>query len=102
MDLTLLGMVTLANLEHREKAFSPISVTLSGRAMLVRLAQPENAPTPMHLTPSGMVTLVRLVQYLKAEDPMLATGRPLTAMGIVTAPTAPLYLVIVIVPLLVV
>ena len=77
-------------------------VTPLGIMMLVRLLQPENAPSPMLVTLSGMVMLVRLVQLLKAPFPMLVTGRSVIVSGMTTVPSEPLYLVMVIVPLLVV
>ena len=38
----------------------------------------------MFVTLPGIVTLVRLTQLENAATPILVTGRPLTALGIVT------------------
>jgi hypothetical protein len=77
-------------------------VTLSPIIALVKPVQPSNAPPPMLVTLLGIVTLVRLVQPENAQAPMVVTGRLLVVPGMVTAPPAPVYLVMVIVPLLVV
>ena len=53
------------------------------------------------MTVLGIVTLVRLLQKQKASNPMLMTGRPLIVSGMVTAPPGPVYLVMVIVPLVI-
>ena len=58
MLVTLLGMVTLANLLQSENAQYPMLVTLSGMVILVKSMQPENAASPMLVTlPSSGITL---------------------------------------------
>ena len=55
----------------------------------------------MLVTLLEIMTLVRLVLYLNELVPMATTGRPPIVAGIVTAPPAPVYPVMVIVLLLV-
>jgi hypothetical protein len=56
----------------------------------------------MLVTLSGIVTLVVMFVEKNAKNPMLVTGSPSILLGMVTAPPEPMYLVIVIVPLLLV
>ena len=103
MLVTPLPIVTLARLVQESNAAYPMLVTLLGMMMLVKLVQPPKAASPMMVTLSGIVTLVMLM-LSKASCPMVVTGRLLSVLGIAmeTAPPNPIYLVIVIVPLLVV
>ena len=41
----------------------------------------------------GIVTLVGLLHSKNAQFPMLLTGKPLTVLGMVTAPPRPVYFV---------
>ena len=107
--VTLLGIVTLVRLQQSANAppnhphlFFPMLVTLLGIVTLVRPMQLSNAPSPMLVTLLGIVTLVRLVHEENAPLPTLATGKPSRVSGMVTTPIKPVYLVMVIVPLLVV
>src|ERR1035437_2680066 len=102
MFVTLLPIVTLPKLVQPENSSFPMLVTPSGMLKLVRLLQPLNASSPMRVTLLGIVTLVRLVHIQNAISPILVTGRPLVVLGMVTAPPGPVYLVMVIAPLLVV
>ena len=51
--------------------------------------------------PAAMVTLLRLVRSINAAFPMQVTGRSLILSGMATAPPLPVYLVMVMAPLLV-
>ena len=77
-------------------------VTLSGILTLSKLVQESNALTPMLVILSGMKILVKTASVKNALSPMLVTGRPLMVSGIVTTPLEPVYLVMVMAPLLVV
>src|SRR6266540_1486913 len=56
----------------------------------------------MLVTLLGIVMLVRLGLSMNAESPMRVTGRPLIVPGMATAPSEPVYAVMVIAPALVV
>ena len=56
----------------------------------------------MLVTLLGIVTLVRRLQPENAESPMVVTGRPLMALGMVSASTEQVYPVIIIPPPIVV
>ena len=76
-------------------------MTLLGIGRLVKLLHQLNAQSPMSVTLSGIVTSVR-GEYENAWSPILVTGKPLGGLGMVTAPPGPVYLVMVMPPLLVV
>jgi hypothetical protein len=101
MFVTLAGILTLVRLVQVSNAEFPILVTFVPRATLVRLRQRENAELSMLVTVSGIVTLTTLKLPWNAINPTLVTGMPSIEAGIVTVPPGPVYLVMVIEPLLV-
>jgi hypothetical protein len=78
-------------------------VTLLPIITFVRLEQPRKAESPMLVTLSGIVTLLILVMRQNADGPIMVTAIPLILSGMMTfLLEPPMYLVMVIVPLLVV
>jgi hypothetical protein len=99
--VTLLGIVRLL-IAHPSNVNAPMLLTLVPITSSVKLLQFRNAMSPMSMTLFGIRTLVRFEQWLNAPNPMPVTGRSLITLGILTAPPAPVYFVMVIVLLLVV
>jgi hypothetical protein len=91
-------MVTPVKPVQAKKADEPILVRLAGSVMLVKPVQLENAYEPMLVILSGINMLVKKVLPLKQLCPMLTTGRLSIVSGIVTAPSEPVYPVIVTFP----
>src|SRR5665213_490091 len=98
MFVTLSGIMTLAKLGQRKNAFAPMLAIPLARLTLVRLVQLSKAASPMLVTLSGIVMLVRLPQARNAPNAMLVTGRPLTAVGMVTTQEGPEYAAMLAVP----
>jgi hypothetical protein len=92
----------LVRLEQEENASILMLATLSGIVMLVSWEQFSNALYAMLVTLLGIVMLVSCEQPVNAKSPMQVTGNPLIAPGMVTEPPEPVYLVMVMAPLLVV
>src|ERR1035437_1805608 len=93
-------MITLVSFTQLANTLVPMLVTLVLIVMPVRLEQDWNALFPILVMLFGITMLVSLVRLRKAFPPMLVTGRPLIVSGIISAPPAPVELVMVIVPLL--
>jgi len=96
MVVTLLGMVNEVRSEQQENAPFPMVVTLFGMVTESREVQDSNAKSPMDVTLLGIVTEVREVQDANAKNPMVTTAYPPNEEGIVIAPPAPEYPVIVV------
>ena len=65
-----------------------------------RPVQPANALSPIHVMLSGIETLFRLVHSINACILMPVTGYPPSVAGISTVPPAPLYFLMIALPLL--
>jgi hypothetical protein len=98
MLVTLFPMVTLVKPVQKPNAELPMLVTLFPMTTLVKPVQYQNASIPMLVTLLGMVTLVKAVLLKKAEPPIATTGYTPSVAGIVIAPPAPVYPVIVALP----
>ena len=77
-------------------------VTLLPIVTLVRLATEANASVPDVGDAVGDRDAGQVGALIKRRSPMLVTGKPLRVLGMVTAPPAPVYPVMVTVPLVIV
>ena len=84
MEVTLLGITTLARLVQLSKAPTPMEVTLLGIVTPARLVQPLKVSASMEVTLSGIVTFAKLVQPIKTPSSM-----EVTLSGIVILPVSP-------------
>jgi hypothetical protein len=81
-------------------AFIPIDVTLLGMFTEVRWEQDWKAPKPIDVTPLGIMMDVKEDVELNEKLPMAAVGYPPSVEGMVIAPPAPEYAVMLAFPLL--
>jgi hypothetical protein len=88
-------MVTEIKEEQPWNEQFPMVVTLLGMVTEVREEQSVNPPLSMIVTLFGMITEVKEMQFINAFSPMTTAGCPPIVEGIVIAPPAPLYPVMV-------
>jgi hypothetical protein len=98
MDVTPLGMVREVRERQASNELFPILMTLPGIATEVRTTHPPNAKSAMEVTLPGIVTDVMLWLLLNAFSPIVMVAYPPNAEGIVIAPPAPVYPVMVACP----